>query len=158
MTKVVLAIAIGILTCLAAGLAPDRAEAQRGGPDELLLVAGTIGCSGNNCVDIWKVVCANAKTKMLCADANDTNGNDDTMVVVIAGVAPASVIGKGDIASAVDITPTVCITRGTPGPMTATVAISVTADSLTNYDSFMSCRDKNGVFLPGPTATLVTNQ
>jgi hypothetical protein len=157
MTRVLLAVAVTALTCLAGGLAPDLAEAQRGGPDELIVV-GSIGCAGNNCVDIWKVTCANAKTKTLCADACDTVGHDDTMVVVIAGATPAAVVGKGDISSGLNCASSVCVTRTVPGPITATVAISVTADSSTNYDSSMVCRDKNGADLPGPTATLVTSQ
>ena len=159
MTKLFLAVATATLTCLAGGWAPDLAEAQRdgAGADELLVV-GTIGCSGNNCVDIWKVKCGSAATKTMCADACDTGGDDDTMVVVIAGVAPLAIVGKGDIRSALNCTSRVCIQRATPGPMTATVAISVSADSSTNYDSLMRCLDKNGFALPNPTATLVTNQ
>ncbi len=153
MTRYNLAMVVVVLTCLVGAVTLAQAT----------IVNESIGCDTNNCVDIWRVRCPSAQTLTLCADACDTSGSD-TMVVVIAGVSPAAIIGKGEIASGPGCTPfqAACVSRTTTGALTATVAVSVTTDAATGYSLRVACYNKAGMRLDAPsgdaTATLVTDQ
>lgn len=148
---------IALLLTLAWAVAPAGVHA----------LEGTVGCGGNNCVDIWKVKCASASTHSLCARLQDNEGcalGDDVMVLTLVATNPPGIFGQGDIASAQACVVGVCVARpaGAPvGPITALATVSVTSAGSTGYNVNFFCADKMGFPIhnaSNPTATLITSQ
>ena len=156
-TRILFGLTIALLLILAWVVAPAGVHA----------LEGTIGCGGNNCVDIWKVKCPSALTHSLCGRVFDNElcaNGDDVMVMMLVGTSPAGVFGKGDIASAQACAIPKCVVRpaGAPvGPITALATVSVTNAGSTDYLVEFSCFDKTGFPIlnaTNPTATLITSQ
>jgi hypothetical protein len=158
--RILIGLTVAVLFTIAWACAPVGVEAQE------LTRTETIGCSGNNCVDIWKIKCASPLTKKICASAIDNGAAfDDVLVVTLVGVTPLALLGKGDIASGAPGATAApnCLARPgtTIGPISALVTISVTTNSSTTYSATFTCFDKNNVLIStatNPTAVLLTDQ
>src|SRR5262245_37061572 len=119
-------------------------------PASVHALGGTIGCGGNNCVDIWKVKCPSASTHSLCGQLIDNElctAGDDVMVMTLVGTSPSGVFGKGDISSAQACAIPSCVVRPGVGPITALAMVSMTSPGHTDYFVAFSCYDKDGILI-----------